>query len=245
MTSSNASVKIALITGANKGIGKEIARGLGRKGYTVLVGSRDEKKGEVVVSEFKKEDIQAYAVPLEVTDEASILSAAKWVESKFGKLDVLVNNAGIVTDNTKPSEADLSLVKKAYDTNVFAPIRLIQVFLPLLKKSEAGRIVNVSSGLGSLTHASDPNSPYYAVNILGYCTSKTALNAVTVHFAKELRGTSIKINSACPGHCSTDLNGHSGPRTPEQGAISPVRLATLSADGPSGKFFNEDGPIEW
>jgi len=245
MTSSNASVKIALITGANKGIGKEIARGLGRKGYTVLVGSRDEKKGEVVVSEFKKEDIQAYAVPLEVTDEASILSAAKWVESKFGKLDVLVNNAGIVTDNTKPSEADLSLVKKAYDTNVFAPIRLIQVFLPLLKKSEAGRIVNVSSGLGSLTHASDPNSPYYAVNILGYCTSKTALNAVTVHFAKELRGTSIKINSACPGHCSTDLNGHSGPRTPEQGAIAPVRLATLSADGPSGKFFNEDGPIEW
>jgi NAD(P)-dependent dehydrogenase (short-subunit alcohol dehydrogenase family) len=245
MSASNNLAKIALITGANKGIGKEIARGLGRKGFTVLVGSRDEKKGEAVVSEFKKEDIQAYAVPLEVTNEASILSALKWVESKFGKLDVLVNNAGIITDQTKPSEADIALVKKAYDTNVFAPTRLIQVFLPLLRKSEAGRIVNVSSGLGSLTVASDQSSPYYGVNVLGYCTSKTALNAVTVHFAKELRQTSIKINSACPGHCSTDLNGHSGPRTPEQGAIAAIRLATLSADGPSGKFFNEDGPIEW
>ncbi len=245
MVSLDNSAKIALITGANKGIGKEIARGLGQKGFIVLVGSRDEKKGEAVVSEFKKEDIQAFAVPLEVTNESSILSVSKWVESKFGKLDVLVNNAGIITDQTKPSEADLTLVKKAYDTNVFAPMRLIQVFLPLLKKSEAGRIVNVSSGLGSLTHASEPNSPYDAVNVLGYCTSKTALNAVTVHFAKELRGTSIKINSACPGYCATDLNGHSGPRTPQQGAVAPIRLATLSVDGPSGGFFNEDGPIEW
>jgi NAD(P)-dependent dehydrogenase (short-subunit alcohol dehydrogenase family) len=245
MTAPNASKPIALITGANKGIGKEIARGLGRKGFTVLIGARDPKKGDAVIQEFKTEDIQAFAVPLEVTSESSISAAAQWVESKFGRLDVLVNNAGIVTDQGKPSEADLALVRKAYDTNVFAPMRLIQVFLPLLRKSEAARIVNVSSGLGSLTDASDPNSAHDAVNVLGYCTSKTALNAVTVHFAKELRGTPIKVNSACPGYCATDLNGHSGPRTPEQGAIAPIRLATLPADGPSGRFFDEDGPIDW
>jgi NAD(P)-dependent dehydrogenase (short-subunit alcohol dehydrogenase family) len=158
---------------------------------------------------------------------------------------VLVNNAGIITDRSKPSAADLALVRKVYDTNVFAPMRLIQVFLPLLKKSDAGRIVNVSSGLGSLALSSDPNGPYDAVNVLGYCTSKTALNAVTVQFAKELRGTTVKINAADPGYCATDLNGHSGPRTAEQGAIAAVRLATLPADGPSGKFFNEDGPVAW
>jgi NAD(P)-dependent dehydrogenase (short-subunit alcohol dehydrogenase family) len=237
--------KIALITGANKGIGKEIARGLGKKGFTVLIGSRDEKRGADVVDEFKKEDIQAFAIPLEVTNEASILSAAKWVESKFGKLDVLVNNAGVVTDQAKPSESDLTLIKKAYDTNVFAPIRLIQSFLPLLKKSDAARIVNVSSTLGSLAKSSDPTWAFDAVNNLGYCTSKSALNAITIHFAKELRGSTIKINSACPGYCSTDLNGHSGPRTPAQGAIAPIRLATLPADGPSGQFFDEDGVVAW
>jgi NAD(P)-dependent dehydrogenase (short-subunit alcohol dehydrogenase family) len=244
MTTPHVSAKIALITGANKGIGKEIARGLGQKGYTVLIGSRDEKKGEAAVHEFKKENVQAYAVSLEVTNEASILSVAQWIETKFGVLDVLVNNAGIITDRSKPSEADMALVKKAYETNVFAPMRLIQVFLPLLKKSEGGRIVNVSSGLGSLTLTSDPNGPY-DVNVLGYCTSKTALNAVTVHFAKELLGTSIKVNSADPGYCATDLNGHSGPRTAEQGAIAAIRLATLPADGPSGKFFEEQGSVEW
>ncbi len=237
--------KVALVTGANKGIGKEIARGLGRKGFTVVVGSRDQKNGEAVVQEFQKENLQAYAVALEVTNEASVQAAAQWVESKFGKLDVLVNNAGIMSDYTKPSEADLALVRKVYDTNVFAPIRLIQVFLPLIKKSEAGRIVNVSSGLASLTLASDPKGPYDAVNILGYCTSKTALNAVTVHFAKELRGTTIKVNSADPGYCATDLNGHSGPRTPEQGSRAAIRLATLPADGPSGQFFNEEGSVAW
>jgi NAD(P)-dependent dehydrogenase (short-subunit alcohol dehydrogenase family) len=218
---------------------------LGKKGFTVLVGSRDPKNGDAAVHELKQQDIHAYTIPLEVTDEASILSAAKWVESKFGKLDVLVNNAGIITDQVKPSEADLALVKKAYETNVFAPIRMIQVFLPLLKKSEGGRIVNVSSGLGSLTLASDPQGPFDAINVLGYCTSKTALNSVTVQFAKELRSTPIKINSICPGYCATDLNGHSGPRSAEQGAVAAVRLATVAADGPSGKYFNEDGPIEW
>ena len=245
MVPTHGSAKIALVTGANKGIGKEIARGLGKKGFTVLVGSRDQKNGEAVILAFRQEDIQAHVLQLEVTNDTSILSAAKWVEEKFGKLDVLINNAGIALDQSKPSVADIGLVKKTYETNVFAPMRMIQVFLPLLKKSEAGRIVNVSSSLGSLTKASDPNWDYDSVNLLSYCTSKTALNAVTVHYAKELRGTSIKVNSACPGYCATDLNGHAGPRTPEQGAIAPIRLATLPADGPSGKFFNEEGLLEW
>ena len=245
MTTAATSSKIALITGANKGIGKEIARGLGKQGFTVLIGSRDKKNGEDTINEFKKENLIAYVVPLEVTNEASVQSAFEWVESKFGKLDILINNAGIATDEAKPSVSDMALVKKTYETNVFAPIRLIQVFLPLLKKSEAGRIVNISSGLGSLTLSSDANGPYDAINVLSYCTSKTALNAVTVHFAKELRGTSIKVNSADPGYCATDLNGHAGYRTPEQGAIAAIRLATLPTDGPTGQFFEENGPVEW
>jgi NAD(P)-dependent dehydrogenase (short-subunit alcohol dehydrogenase family) len=238
-------VKTALITGANKGIGKEIARGLGKKGFIVFIGSRDLKNGEAVVAEFKKEDIQAHAIELDVTKDQSVKAAAKWIESHFGKLDALVNNAGILSGSSQPSETDISSVEKTYQTNVFGPIRVTQAMLPLLKKSEAGRIVNVSSGLGSLTLQSDPNWEYAQVNALDYCSSKTALNAVTVLFAKELRGTHIKINSACPGHCATDLNGHSGPRTPEQGAIAPIRLATLPADGPNGGYFNEDGAIAW
>jgi NAD(P)-dependent dehydrogenase (short-subunit alcohol dehydrogenase family) len=183
--------------------------------------------------------------PLEVTNEASILSAAKWVETKFGKLDVLVNNAGVFIDSALPSATDLAIVRKTFETNFFAPIRMIQVFLPLLKKSEAARIVNVSSSLGSLTQHSDPIRAFDEIQALSYNSSKTALNAVTVHFAKELRGTPIKINSICPGYCATDLNGHAGPRTPEQGAIAAIRMATLPTDGPTGSYVQEDGVIAW
>ena len=238
-------MKIALITGANKGIGKEIAIGLGNRGFTVLIGSRDAKNGEAVVKEFKEQDIQAFALALEVTDEASIQAATKWVTERFGKLDVLVNNAGIAIEGSKPSEEDLNQIRKTYETNVFAPIRMIQSFLPLLKNSENGRIVNVSSTLGSLAVMSDPNVAYDPSKYLAYCTSKSALNAVTVHFAKELHGSAIKINSACPGYCATDLNDHQGYRTPAQGAIAPIRLATLPADGPSGMFFDEGGAVAW
>jgi NAD(P)-dependent dehydrogenase (short-subunit alcohol dehydrogenase family) len=243
--SSNTTAKTALVTGANKGIGKEIARGLGRQGYTVLIGSRDAKNGEAAVAEFKTQDIQAFTIPLEVTNEASIHSAAKWVESKFGKLDVLVNNAGVFIDSALPSETDIKIVRKTFDANFFAPIQMIQAFLPLLKKATAARIVNVSSTLGSLAQHSDPIRAFDEIQALGYNSSKTALNAVTVHFAKELRGTPIKINSVCPGYCATDLNGHAGPRTPEQGAIAAIRMATLPADGPSGSYFDEDGVIAW
>jgi NAD(P)-dependent dehydrogenase (short-subunit alcohol dehydrogenase family) len=238
-------LKVALITGANKGIGKEIARGLGKKGFMVLIGSRDLKNGEAVAAQFKNEDIQAHVVELDVTQEASVQAAAKWIEARFGKLDVLVNNAGIIASISGPSEADIPSIEKTYQTNVFGPIRLTQAMLPLLKKADAARIVNVSSGLGSLAIHSDPSGAYGHINSLSYCSSKTALNAVTVLFAKELRGTPIKVNSVCPGHCDTDLNNHSGPRSPEQGAVVAIRFATLPSDGPSGGYFNEDGAIAW
>ena len=237
--------KIALITGANKGIGKEIARQLGAGGFTVLIGARDETRGQDAAQELQSAGIDAQFVPLSVTDAASIENAARWVEEKFGALDVLVNNAAIAKDTGAPSSTSLELLRETYETNVFAPVAIIDAFLPLLKKSDAGRIVNLSSGLGSLTQHSDPNWEFYAVKPLAYDTSKTALNAVTVHFAYELKDTPIKVNAADPGFTATDLNGHSGYRTVEQGATAAVRLATLPADGPTGQFFDEDGPVAW
>ncbi len=234
--------KIALITGANKSIGKEIARQLGRDfGFTVLIGAR----GEEAAQELQRAGIDAQLLPLLVTDADSVAAAARLVAGKFGKLDVLVNNAGIAKDSGPPSSTSLDLMRETYETNVFAPVALIQAFLPLLRQSEAARIVNVSSGLGSLTQHGDPNWEFFDVKLLAYNTSKTALNAVTVHFAHELRDTPIKVNAADPGFTATDLNNHQGTRSVEQGARAAVRLATLPADGPTGKFFDEDGPIAW
>ncbi len=159
--------------------------------------------------------------------------------------DILVNNAGVAIDDAPPSQVSMDRVRRTYDTNVFGVISVIQAMLPLLKKAQAGRIVNLSSGLGSIVTAATPNSTSAAYNLLGYCTSKSALNSITVQFANELRSTPIKINAACPGYVATDLNNHSGPRSVEQGAKEPVRLALLAADGPSGTYSNEDGPLPW
>lgn len=238
--------KIALITGANKGIGLEIARQLARdEGLTVLLGARDQTRGKAAAQGLKGEGLDVQFVPLLVTDAASIQSAARWVGDRFGVLDVLVNNAGIAKDAGPPSSTSLEILRETYETNVFGPVALIEAFLPLLRKSSAGRIVNMSSELGSLTGHSDPNWAFYAVKPLAYNSSKTALNAVTVHFAWELKDTPIKVNSANPGYVATDLNGHSGTGTAEQGAVIAVRLATLPADGPTGGFFGADGPLPW
>lgn len=237
--------KIALVTGANKGIGREIALGLAQQGFEVLVGSRDLANGEKVATELRGKSLSAQAIALDVTRDDSVKAAAAFIEKEFGHLDVLVNNAGIAQDRQPPSQTDLSLVERTYQTNVFGPIRTIHELLPLLKKAPSARIVNVSSGLGSLTYHSDPTWDYDGVNLLGYNTSKTALNAVTVQFAKELRGTSVKVNSICPGYCATDLNDHKGHRTAEQGAVAAIRLATIGEDGPSGGYFNEDGELPW
>ena len=237
--------KIALITGANKGIGKEIARQLGAQGMTVLLGARDEGRGSEAADELKQQGFDARAIRLDVTDGASIAETARQIENEFGRLDVLVNNAGIALDSGASSALDVDTFRRTYETNVFGVFAVTQALLPLLKKAEAGRIVNLSSGLGSLTQNSDPNWAYAGVKPLAYNSSKAALNMMTVIFAAELKDTPIKVNAADPGYTATDLNQHRGHRTVEQGATAAVRLATLPADGPTGGYFDENGVVPW
>jgi NAD(P)-dependent dehydrogenase (short-subunit alcohol dehydrogenase family) len=238
--------RIALVTGANKGIGYEISRQLGAAGVTVIVGARDADRGRAAAAKLRTAGIGATAVVLDVTDEASIAAVAKWVDERYGRLDILVNNAGIALERgEKPSQVPLALVRRTYETNVFGLIAVTNAMLPLLRRSPAGRIVNLSSGLGSLANTTTPDTPYSAYPVLGYNSSKTAVNAVTVSYANELRGTAIKVNSADPGYCATDLNEHAGFRTAEQGARIAVRLALLPDSGPSGEFHDEDGPVGW
>lgn len=236
---------IALISGANKGIGYEVARGLGAKKVKVLVGARDEGRGKAAVDTLKSEGADARFMKLDVTEPSTVKAAAEWIEKEFGRLDILINNAGIAEWGTTPSTVDLAKVREVYETNFFGPIALIQAMLPLLRKSKHGRIVNVSSSLGSMTMASDPNSPMSQFLALGYNTSKSALNSMTVQFANELKGTPIKVNAICPGYCATDINNHSGPRSAAQGAVAAIQYATIGAEGPSGGYFNEDGRIPW
>lgn len=237
--------KIALVTGANKGIGLEIARQLARQGITVFIGARDPQRGQEAAQTLQAEGLDAHFLALEVTDQASIDATAAKIEAEFGKLDILVNNAGIALDQTPPSQLDMDILRRTYETNVFGVFAVTKAMLPLLRKAEAGRIVNMSSGLGSLTQTSDPNWSYAQVNALAYTSSKSAVNAITVQFAKELRDTPIKVNAADPGYVATDLNQNQGHRTVQQGAIAPVRLATLSADGPTGGYFDEEGVVPW
>ena len=236
--------KIALITGANKGIGKEIARQLGAQGMTVLIGARDQERGEAAAADLKANGTDAHAVRLDVTDATSIEAAARQIESEYGRLDVLVNNAGIALDGG-PGGVDVDMLRRTYETNVFGVFAVTKAMTPLLKMSGAGRIVNMSSGLGSLTQNSDPNWMFAGVKPLAYNSSKAALNMLTVIFAAELRDTPIKVNAADPGYTATDLNQNRGTRTVSQGATAAVRLATLPADGPTGGYFDEDGPVPW
>ncbi len=240
-----ANEKVALITGANKGIGKEIARQLGAQGLTVLIGARDEGRGAETATELQKEGINAHAIQLDVTEQASIEAVARRIESDYGRLDVLVNNAGIALDGGPANALDVEDLRRTYETNVFGVFAVTKALLPLLKKSEAGRIVNMSSGLGSLTQNSDPNWGFAGVKPLAYNSSKAALNMITVIFAAELKDTPVKVNAADPGFTATDLNQHRGTRTVEQGATAAVRLATLPADGPTGGYFDEDGVVPW
>ncbi|BAY73980.1 short-chain dehydrogenase/reductase SDR [Nostoc linckia NIES-25] len=239
--------KIALITGANKGIGYEIARQLGSRGATVVIGARDIGRGEEAANKLRLNNIEAKAVQLDVVDQKTIDSAAQQIESEFGKLDILVNNAGIVSDGDRlpPSQVDIQTLRHTYETNVFGVFAVTKALLPLLKKSTAGRIVNVSSGLGSLTLNLDPSYEFFDFKFVAYNSSKTAVNALTVLFAAELKDTPIKVNAADPGYTATDINQNQGHRTVEQGATAAVRLATLPDDGSTGGFFDENGVLPW
>src|SRR5450432_1616919 len=222
--------KVALVTGANKGIGHAIASALAARGLTVLVGARDAARGEAAAQRIAGD---ARACPLDVTRADSIAAAVSRIQREFGRLDVLVNNAGIATFGT------------ASTTRLDDVLAVTQAMLPLLRAAPAGRIVNVSTRLGSLTAITDPAFPMRGIGGVAYGPSKTALNAVTVAFAQELADTNIKVNAACPGHTATDLNGHSGPRTVGEAAKEPLRLALLGDDGPTGTFSNDAGTIPW
>lgn len=237
--------KTVLITGANKSIGFETAKRLGEAGYRVWLGARDKERGEAAAGELRALGHDVRFIEIAVDDDASVRAAAERVRDEDGKLDSLINNAGILGSYAQPLEQTLEEVRSVYETNVFGPIRTIQSFLPLLKAAGSATIVNVSSGLGSLGDLSDPNSEFYGVNALGYNSSKTALNAVTVSFAKALAPFNIRVNSADPGYTKTDFNHNSGYRTVEQAAGIIVELATSDKDGPTGGFFNDQRTLPW
>ncbi|HET9929994.1 MAG TPA: SDR family oxidoreductase [Polyangiaceae bacterium] len=286
---------VALVTGANKGIGLQIAKDLVARGVTVLLGSRDLERGEAAAKSISTNLPSAAqpersasapgsptassaqpersasapgspppqrigsvrAIQLDVTNADSIAAAAERIRREFGRLDILINNAGISQSGTwnhesfeqkvaagRPSVAPLSEVRAIFETNVFGLIAVTQAMLPLLREAPAGRIVNVSSEVGSLTLQTDPKNPY-RIPSASYVPSKTAVNAITVAFANELEKTRIKVNAACPGFTATDLNNFRGTRSVEQAAREPVRLALLDDDGPTGTFSNEFGPLPW
>jgi NAD(P)-dependent dehydrogenase (short-subunit alcohol dehydrogenase family) len=244
---STTATKIALVTEANKGIGFEVAREIGRTGATILVGARDEKAGQEAVVKLTAEGIHAQFIRIDLTDRAAIQAAAQSVDDQFGRLDILVNNAGIFLgkDDGPPSAISIATMETTFRTNFFGAVAVTQAMLPLLRKATSARIVNVSSGLGSLTLNGDPNHPYSKAKSLGYNASKAALNMLTVQLADELRDTPIKVNSADPGYTATDLNGHSGPQTIPEGAVEVVQLALLPDSGPTGTFSNKKGTVPW
>jgi NAD(P)-dependent dehydrogenase (short-subunit alcohol dehydrogenase family) len=238
--------RIALVTGANKGIGKEISRQLAMKGVLVVMGSRDPGRGELAVAEFREHGLPVELLPLDVTSQPSVDRAAAEIERRHGRLDILVNNAGIARDWYPASELSVETLQETFDTNAFGVFRVTKAMIPLLRKSAHGRIVNISSSLGSLTRHTDP---HYGVGVqnmlLAYCSSKTALNMITVQFAQHLKDAGIKVNAANPGYTATDMNQHRGPRTVEQAAATPVRLALLPDDGPTAGVFSDDGVEPW
>ena len=239
--------KTALITGANRGIGFETARQLGKQGFTILIGARSEKNGAEAVEKLKAENLDADFVVLDVANSESINSAASEASEKFDKLDVLINNAGIFLDyGVPPSATDIMVLRKTFDTNFFGVWEVTQAFLPLLKKSEAGRIVNVSSRAASLSGVTDPHSFYDQNRVPAYQASKVALNAITAQFARELRDTAIKVNSIDPGWVNSGAPGtENAPKSVEDGAQIIVEMATIGADGANGGWFDDDGAIAW
>lgn len=241
--------KVALITGANKGIGFETAKQLGQWGYVALVGARDEERGREAEYRLQQEGLQTLFVHLDVTQPFMINQVRRWIEEQYGKLDVLINNAAVASDDPHRHQflkVNMAAMRETLETNFFGAMAVTQAMLPLLLESPAGRIVNVSSAMGSLTLNSNPRFLHYMHKPLAYNISKTALNQLTIHLAHEFKDTNVKVNAACPGSVSTDLNRGGGQqRTAREAVDIVIQLATLSNDGPTGKFFNAYGEIPW
>ncbi|GAA1864977.1 SDR family oxidoreductase [Myceligenerans crystallogenes] len=234
--------KTALVTGANKGIGFAVAEGLGELGFTVAVGARDEARRTEAVGRLRAAGVDAFGVALDVTSDDSAARAAEAIEQRTGRLDVLVNNAGIggsyLNGEQDPTTLDLDVLRTVLDTNVFGVVRVTNAMLPLLHRSPAPRVVNASSNMGSLTLQTGPQ-------LAAYAPSKTMLNSITAQYSRRLAGTGVIVNAYCPGYVATDFTGHASDRTPEQGAAVAIRLATLPDDGPRGGFFDDDGVVPW
>jgi NAD(P)-dependent dehydrogenase (short-subunit alcohol dehydrogenase family) len=244
--------KVAFITGGNRGIGYQTALDLKGSGIKVVIGSRDLAQGEEAVAKLRAAGVDADAIKFDITSAADQKSAYDYFNSKYGHLDVLINNAGVAAGKfpgTGPehsaSDVPEDILHRVFETNFFAPIALTKTLLPLIKKSPAGRIVNLSSILGSLSLHADPNSPIYHAKSFAYDASKTALNAYTVHLAYELRDTNVKVNSAHPGWVKTDMGGDQAPMELKDGARTSVALATLPEDGPTGGYFHDGQALPW
>lgn len=240
-------MKVALITGGNKGIGYDLCRNLVQVGHFVLLAARNETLGLGAIARLKQEGAEAVKfLEIDTTKQETFTAAAKQIADTFGQLDVLINNAGInVEGDGPPSVADLSAIHKVLDTNFIGTLRVTQAMLPLLKKAPSARIVNVSSELGSMTLNSDPAWEHYNVKLIGYNASKAAMNILTVQLAWELRGTNVKVNSTNPGFTKTDLNNNQGTQPVEVGALAATRLALLDESGPTGSAVSKDGMDPW
>jgi NAD(P)-dependent dehydrogenase (short-subunit alcohol dehydrogenase family) len=238
--------RVALVTGANRGIGFEIAKKLAEQKITVLIGARNQEHGEKARERLRRHEFDVHALLLDVTDAMSVQAVLGRINDEFRRLDILINNAGIMIDSeTGITELNPTIFQNTLETNAMGPLLLSQACLPLMKANNYGRIVNMSSTLGSLTEIASPDSPHAEVKAPAYRLSKTILNGITVLLASELRGTNILVNSACPGWVRTDLGGEQAPLSPEQGADTPVWLATLPGGGPTGGLFRERQPIPW
>ncbi|MGE7993986.1 SDR family oxidoreductase [Pseudomonas sp. NPDC089554] len=236
---------VALVTGANKGIGLAITRQLAARGYTVYLASRDEQRGAEAKASIEQPGLDIRPISLDVTNEHSIRAAVARLEGEVGSLDVLVNNAGVAGPLLRASQCDAQGLRDVYEANVIGPVSVTQALLALLRAGERRTIVNVSSELGSLTLHSYPDFPFASFDLLAYCSSKTALNAFTVLLARELQEENFKVNAVNPGFTATDLNGFTGTRTVDQAAQVVVKYATLDASGPTGGFFTEGGTLPW
>jgi NAD(P)-dependent dehydrogenase (short-subunit alcohol dehydrogenase family) len=244
------SKKIALITGANKGIGFETARQLGNEGVTILAAARNKEKGHYAVEQLKTEGIDIEFLQLDVDNDADINAAVDYISKKYGKLDILINNAGIQVESeswgvNNTESIDDKVLHQTLNTNFFQVVKLTNALLPLIRKSEAGRIVNLSSILGSLALHADPASPIYSSKLFAYDTSKTALNSYTIHLAAALADTTIKVNSAHPGWVKTEMGTDAAPMEIADGAKTSVALALLKADGPTGKYIHLGNELPW
>ncbi len=243
--------RISVVTGGNRGLGFAVASALARAGDTTIIGGRDASAAQVAAEKIQSEGFAAEAVVLDVDSPDSVAAAAEQVRHRHGRVDVLINNAGILpeaTDDQQHEFASIDLFRRTFQTNLFGPVAVIEAFLPLLRRSDAARIVNVSSTVGSLTDQSDPRSPYYELIVPAYQSSKAALNSVTIALSKKLAGSGIKVTSVCPGFVQTDLtpiNREQAPLTADEAAETVVHAATLPDAAPSGTFLGRSGPVAW